>query len=74
MNTDIDTIYLGGEWVTPSTTNKIEIQSPATGEPVGSVIAAGKRDAKRVSPARGSSLPAGAMKRSSTSSRPWRNR
>ena len=34
MSTDIDTIYIGGEWVTPSSTNRIEIQSPATGEPV----------------------------------------
>jgi acyl-CoA reductase-like NAD-dependent aldehyde dehydrogenase len=47
MSTDIDTIYIGGEWVTPSSTNKIEIQSPATGEPVGSVIAAGERDVNR---------------------------
>ena len=47
MSTNIDTIYLGGEWVTPSSTSKIEIQSPATGEPVGSVIAAGERDVDR---------------------------
>ena len=47
MGTDIDTIYIGGEWVTPSSTNKIGIQSPATGEPVGSVIAAGERDVDR---------------------------
>ena len=33
LTTDIGTIYIGHEWVTPSTTNKIEIQSPATGEP-----------------------------------------
>jgi aldehyde dehydrogenase (NAD+) len=44
MSTDIDTIYIGGQWVTPSSTSKIEIRSPATGEPVGSVIAAGERD------------------------------
>ena len=47
MSTNIDTIYLGGEWVTPSSTSKIEIQSPATGEPVGSVMAAGERDVDR---------------------------
>jgi aldehyde dehydrogenase (NAD+) len=47
LSTEIDTIYIGGEWVTPATTNKIEIQSPATGEPVGSVIAAGERDVDR---------------------------
>jgi aldehyde dehydrogenase (NAD+) len=44
MSTDNDTIYIGGQWVTPSSTSKIEIRSPATGEPVGSVIAAGERD------------------------------
>src|SRR5262245_28892293 len=44
MSTDIDTIYIGGQWVTPSSTSKIVIQSPATGERVGSVIAAGERD------------------------------
>jgi acyl-CoA reductase-like NAD-dependent aldehyde dehydrogenase len=47
MGTDIDTIYIGGEWVTPSSTDKIEIQSPATGEPVGSVVVAGERDVDR---------------------------
>jgi acyl-CoA reductase-like NAD-dependent aldehyde dehydrogenase len=47
MSTDFNTIYIGGEWVTPSTTNKIEIHSPATCEPVGSVIAAGERDVDR---------------------------
>jgi acyl-CoA reductase-like NAD-dependent aldehyde dehydrogenase len=47
MSTDIDTIYIGGEWVGPSSANKIEIQSPATGEPVGSVIAAGEHDVDR---------------------------
>src|SRR6201999_1441368 len=44
MSTDIDTIYIGGKWVTPSSSRKIEIHSPATGEPVGSVMAAGERD------------------------------
>ena len=47
MSTDIDTTYIGGQWVTPVSTNKIEILSPATGEPVGSVIAAGERDVDR---------------------------
>jgi acyl-CoA reductase-like NAD-dependent aldehyde dehydrogenase len=47
MGTDIDTIYIGGEWVTPSSTSKVAIQSPATGERVGSVIAAGERDVDR---------------------------
>jgi acyl-CoA reductase-like NAD-dependent aldehyde dehydrogenase len=47
MSTNIDTIYIGGQWVTPASTNKIEILSPATGEPVGSVTAAGERDVDR---------------------------
>jgi len=34
---DIDTIYIGGEWVTPLSTSGIEIRSSATGAPVGSV-------------------------------------
>jgi hypothetical protein len=37
MRTDIDTIYIGGEWVTPLSIGGIEIRSSATGEPVGSV-------------------------------------
>jgi hypothetical protein len=37
MRTDIDTIYIGGEWSTPLSTSRIEIRSSATGEPVGSV-------------------------------------
>ena len=44
MSIDIDTIYIGGQWVAPSSASKIAIQSPATGERVGSVIAAGERD------------------------------
>jgi hypothetical protein len=37
MRTDIDTIHIGGEWVTPLSTGRIQIPSSATGEPVGSV-------------------------------------
>ena len=37
MRTDIDTIYIGGEWITPLSTSRIEIRSSATGERVGSV-------------------------------------
>jgi acyl-CoA reductase-like NAD-dependent aldehyde dehydrogenase len=47
MSIDIDTIYIGGQWVVPSSASKIAIQSPATGERVGSVIAAGERDVER---------------------------
>ena len=36
MSIHIDTIYVGGEWIAPLSTNTIEIRSPATGEPVGS--------------------------------------
>jgi hypothetical protein len=28
MITNIDTIFIGGEWFTPSSTNKTETQSP----------------------------------------------
>jgi len=44
MSIDIDTIYIGGQWVAPSSNHKIAIQSPATGERVGSAIAAGEGD------------------------------
>jgi len=37
MRTDIDTIYIGREWVTPLSTSRIEIRSSATGELVRSV-------------------------------------
>ena len=37
MSIHIDTIYIGGEWITPLSTSRIEIRSSATGEPVGSV-------------------------------------
>ena len=29
MQTDIDTIYIGGEWITTLSTSRIEIRSPA---------------------------------------------
>src|SRR5215471_71335 len=44
MTIDLDTIYIGGQWIVPSSTSRIAIQSPATGERVGSVMAAGERD------------------------------
>jgi aldehyde dehydrogenase (NAD+) len=47
MTIDIDTIYIGGQWVAPSSNTKIAIQSPATGERVGSVMAAGEHDVDR---------------------------
>src|ERR1700761_3818947 len=47
MSIDIDTIYIGGKWVTPSSTEKIAVHSPATGERLGSVVAADERDVER---------------------------
>jgi acyl-CoA reductase-like NAD-dependent aldehyde dehydrogenase len=47
MSIDFDTIYVGGQWVSPSSTNRCAVQSPATGERVGSVIAAGEHDVDR---------------------------
>ena len=37
MRTDIHTIYIGREWVTPLSTSRIEIRSSATGELVRTV-------------------------------------
>jgi hypothetical protein len=48
MSIDIDTIYIRGQWVAPSsTTGRTAIQSPATGERASSVIAAGESDVDR---------------------------
>jgi aldehyde dehydrogenase (NAD+) len=47
MSVDFDTIYIGGQWISPSSSDKIAIQSPATGERIGSVTAAGKDDVER---------------------------
>jgi acyl-CoA reductase-like NAD-dependent aldehyde dehydrogenase len=44
---EYDTLYIGGEWVAPAADNKVVIHSPATGEPVGSVMAAGVSDVER---------------------------
>ena len=41
MGTDIDTIYISGEWVASMSTSRIEIQSSATGEPVCSLAGHG---------------------------------
>ena len=30
MRTDIDTIYIGGEWITTLSTSRIEIRSPSS--------------------------------------------
>jgi hypothetical protein len=34
MGTDIDTVYISGEWATPMSTSRIDNESSAPGEPV----------------------------------------
>ena len=42
--TEYDKLFIGGEWVEPSTSDVIEVFSPATGEKVGQVPLAAKAD------------------------------
>src|SRR5690606_7770871 len=42
--TDYDKLFIGGEWVAPSTDERLEVFSPATEERVGSVPVAGPKD------------------------------
>lgn len=42
--TDYDRLYIGGQWVAPSTTERLEVFSPATEERVGSVPVAAPAD------------------------------
>ncbi len=42
--TDYDTLFIGGQWVEPSTDEVIEVFSPATGEKVGQVPMAAEAD------------------------------
>ncbi|MFF0817957.1 aldehyde dehydrogenase [Rhodococcus sp. NPDC003318] len=42
--TDYDKLYIGGRWVAPSTTERLEVFSPATEERVGSVPVAAPAD------------------------------
>lgn len=42
--TDYDKLFIGGQWVAPSTDEKLEVFSPATEERVGSVPVAGPKD------------------------------
>ncbi len=42
--TEFDKLFIGGQWVEPSTTEIIEVFSPATGEKVGQVPLAAEAD------------------------------
>lgn len=42
-----DKLFIGGDWVDPVSTEKIEVISPATELPVGEVVAAGRADVDR---------------------------
>jgi betaine-aldehyde dehydrogenase len=44
FKTEWDKLFIGGKWVEPSTTEVIEVHSPATGELVGKVPLAAKAD------------------------------
>jgi acyl-CoA reductase-like NAD-dependent aldehyde dehydrogenase len=44
IKTEYDKLFIGGKWVEPSTTEIIEVFSPATGEKVGQVPLAAKAD------------------------------
>jgi betaine-aldehyde dehydrogenase len=44
FKTEWDKLFIGGKWVEPSTTEVIEVHSPATGELVGKVPMAAKAD------------------------------
>ena len=44
IKTEYDKLFIGGQWVSPSTSEIIEVFSPATGEKVGQVPLAAKAD------------------------------
>ena len=44
FRTEWDKLFIGGKWVEPSTSEVIEVHSPATGELVGKVPAAAPGD------------------------------
>ena len=44
FKTEWDKLFIGGKWVEPSTSEMIEVHSPATGELVGKVPMAAKAD------------------------------
>ncbi|BBZ35848.1 aldehyde dehydrogenase [Mycolicibacterium confluentis] len=44
IKTEYDKLFIGGQWVSPSTSEIIEVFSPATGEKVGEVPLAAKAD------------------------------
>ena len=44
IKTDYDKLFIGGQWVDPSSSEVIEVFSPATGEKVGQVPLATKAD------------------------------
>ncbi len=50
---DYDSLFIGGRWTAPATTERIQVISPATEEPVGSVPAVDRADVDAaVAPAR----------------------
>jgi len=44
MTTSLDTLFIGGEWVPPSSAGRIEVRNASTGEVIGSVPEAAEAD------------------------------
>jgi acyl-CoA reductase-like NAD-dependent aldehyde dehydrogenase len=44
MTTSHDALFIGGEWVPPSSASRIEVRNASTGEPIGSVPEAAEAD------------------------------
>ena len=44
MTTSHDTLFIGGEWVPPSSASRIEVRNASTGEVIGSVPEAAEAD------------------------------
>lgn len=57
--TDYDKLYIGGQWVAPTTSERLEVFSPATEERVGSVPVAAPADVDAAIAAARSSLESG---------------
>ena len=51
--TEYDKLFIGGKWVEPSTSEVIEVHSPATGEYVGKVPMAAEADVNAAGRAQG---------------------
>ncbi|MGW0040330.1 aldehyde dehydrogenase [Rhodococcus sp. NPDC003348] len=67
--TDYDKLYIGGQWVAPSTDERLEVFSPATEERVGSVPVAAPADIDAAIAAARTTLESGAWPQTSPAQR-----